>query len=280
MPPPIKPAGKIVNALDVYRNEAFDIGYMDYFKDIKNNKISQVLNNTERNVKLSTVTYRQLNSWEEQGLLSNEREGRGWRRFSIMDALWTKIIQELREFGLSWEKLKATKESLSFQSDLCGVPMPMLEFYTAFAIGNKMPVLLLVFRDGVAVPVNFTQYKVTQQVLGVENHLQLNLNEMLQGLFPNMDLKPNYKSELPVSVNEMELLAYLGLGTFEKITVVFNGKQMESFEGVQRVKAKKRIHEIMREHSYQNINIQEEDGEITAIFQTIKKKFSKGSNPT
>jgi DNA-binding transcriptional MerR regulator len=275
MPPPIKPAGKIVNALDVYRNEAFDIGYMEYFKDIKNNKISQVLNNTERNVKLSTVTYRQLNSWEEQGLLSNEREGRGWRRFSIMDALWTKIIQELREFGLSWEKLKATKESLSFQSELCGVPMPMLEFYTAFAIGNKMPVLLLVFRDGVAVPANFTQYKVTQQVVGVENHLQLNLNAMLQGLFPNMDLKPNYKYEMPVDENEMELLAYLRIGDYEKVEVRYKNGKIDIIEGMERFKATKRLHDILKEQKYSIIEIIQADGEVIEYTRKTKKRLNQ-----
>ena len=36
-----------------YRNEAFDIGFKDYFKNIKDNKITQVLNNTERNLKLT-----------------------------------------------------------------------------------------------------------------------------------------------------------------------------------------------------------------------------------
>lgn len=54
---------------------------------------------------------------------------------------------------------------------------------------------------------------------------------------------------------------------------------MEKFEGVQRLKAKKRIEELIREHPYQDIQLQEEDGEVIAIFQTIKKKFTKGSNP-
>jgi DNA-binding transcriptional MerR regulator len=275
MPSSNTPAGKVVNALDVYRNEAFDIGYLDYFKDIKNNRISHVLNSKDRNVKISTVTYRQLNSWEEQGLLNNEREGREWRRFSIMDALWTKIIQELREFGLSWEKLKAAKESLSFQSDLCGVPMPMLEFYTAFAIGSKMPVLLLVFKDGVAVPANFSQYKVTQQVLGLENHLQINLNAMLQGLFPNMDLKPNYKNEMPVDIDEMELLAYLRVGDYEKVEVRYKNGKIDIIEGMERIKATKRLHDILKEQEYANIEVIQEGGKVIGFLRKTKKRLTK-----
>lgn len=266
-------------AVEVYRNEAFDIGFYQYFKNAGNNRISQVLNSKERNVKFDTITYRQLNSWEKEGLLTTGREGREWRRFSIMDAVWVKLLKELRDFGMTWEHLKVTKQSLEFASEKCGVAMPLLEFYTAFAIAGKMPVLILVFKDGVAVPANFTQYKVAQEVKGIDNHIQISLNEMLQGFFPDVDLRPKHKIEFPLSVNEMELLAYLSIGDFEKITVKFNKGEMEKFEGVQRVKAKKRIEEMMREHHYQDIQIQEEGGEITAIFQTIKKKFTKGSNP-
>lgn len=168
--------------LKVYRNEAFDIGFYDYFKDLPNNKISQVLNNRERKITLNSVTYRQINSWEEQGLLTIERENREWRKYSLMDAIWVKILQELREFGFSIDKIRATKESLSFLSDKCGVPMPFLEFYTAFALGGKMPVVILFFTDGVAVPANFTQFKVTKEVFDVDHHIQINLKN-IAGIF-------------------------------------------------------------------------------------------------
>jgi hypothetical protein len=275
MPSSMKPAGKVINALDVYRNEAFDIGFLDYFKSIKRNKISQVLNSQDRNVKLTTVTYRQLNSWEEQGLLNSEREGREWRRFSIMDALWIKIIQELREFGLSWEKLKNAKESLSFQADLCGVPMPMLEFYTAFAVGSKMPVLLLIFKDGIAVPANFSQYKITQQVLGLENHLQINLNSILQGLFPQMDLTPNFKNEMPVDIDEMELLAYLRVGEYEKVEVRYKNGKIDIIEGMERIKATKRLHDILKDQEYANIEVIQEGGKVIGFVRKTKKRLSK-----
>ncbi|MBB1285253.1 MerR family transcriptional regulator [Flavisolibacter sp. BT320] len=268
------------NVVSLYRNEAFDNGFYQYFADVQQNKISRLLNDTDRNIKFDTITYRQLNSWEKEGLLTVQREGREWRRFSIIDALWVKIVKELRDFGMSREQLRNVKSCLEFESARCGVSMPMLEFYTAFVIGAKMPVLILIFKDGVAVPCSYTQFKVAKERVGMDNHIQLNLNDLLQEMFPDVDLKPSMKLDAPLSVNELELLAYLGLGKFETITVKFNNGKMEQFEGVQRIKAKRRIQEIMQEHKYQNIMIQEEDGNITAIFQTIKKKFSKGSNPT
>ena len=191
-----------------------------------------------------------------------------------MDALWVKIIQELREFGLSLDKIKVAKESLSFMSDKCGVAMPLLEFYTAFAIGNKMPVLLLVFRDGVAVPANFTQYKVASQFKGVENHLQLNLNHLLQGLFPNIDLIPSHINEIPVSLDEMELLAFLRICNYERIEIRYQKGKMKHIEGVERVDMQKRIPELLKDNPFQQIEMQIENGKVVAILRTVKKKIS------
>jgi DNA-binding transcriptional MerR regulator len=264
-----------INTISLYRNEAFDIGFYQYFKNIKGNRISQILNSKERNIKFNEITYRQLNSWEKEGLLTIEREGREWRRFSIMDAVWVKLIKELREFGLSWEQLKVTKKSLEFADTKCGVSMPLLEFYIAFAIGSKMPILLLVFKDGVAVPANYSQYKINREFLLMENHLQINLNEVLQGFFPNVDLKPLYKTELPVDVDEMELLAFLRLANYEKVEIHYKSGKMQTIEGMQRVDANILVSDIIKEHKYQKIEIVVEDGRKVSLRRILKKQINK-----
>lgn len=262
-------------AVDLYRNDAFENGFYTYFADLKYNKISYILNNKERNVKLESVTYRQLNSWEKEGLLIGDREGRGWRRFTIIDAIWVRIIKELREFGMGWEQLKITKQSLEFESAKCGVAMPILEFYTAFAIGNKMPVLLLVFKDGVAVPANFSQYKIAREFNSIENHLQINLNEILQSFFPNVDLKPKYKGELPVDIDEMELLAFLRLGNYEKVEITYKSGKMITAEGLQRIDANSLVSDVIKEHKYQKIEVIVEDGKKISLKRTVKKRLNK-----
>lgn len=264
-----------VEVLRVFRNDAFDSGFEHYFQNIRSNKISKVLNDSERKVKLTSVTYRQLNSWEEQDLLTIKRKDKSWRKFSIMEAVWLKIVSELREFGFPIEKIKVTKESLSYLNKKCGVEMPFLEFFTAFVIGGKMPVLLLVFLDGVAIPVSFTQYKITQEVIGVENHIQINLNEMLQSFFPNVDLKPNYQMQMPVSLEEMELLAFMRVKPFEKIEVHYKGGKIDTIEGLERVDAQKRITDILREQKFAKIEVVEHDGKIVSVVRRIKKKIEK-----
>lgn len=263
------------NSVAVHRKEAFDIGYKDYFKSIKTNRISEVLNNKERNIKFESISYRQLNSWDKVGLLTAGREGREWRKFSIMDAIWVKIIQEMRDFGMSWEKIANAKKSLEYENNLYNVPMPILEFYTAFAIGNKMPVLILVFKDGLCVPANFTQYKIAREFSKVDNHLQINLNIILQDFFPEVDLKPLSKIEANIALDEMELLAFIRIGEYEKIEILFNNGKMQTVEGMQRIDANQILSDVINEHKFQKIEIVVADGKKVKLIRKVKKELNK-----
>ncbi len=120
---------------------------------------------------------------------------------------------------MSREQLKTTKLSLEYETENCRVAMSMFEFYTAFVVGAKMSVLLLVFKDCVAVPCNLTQYKISKEVVGVDNHIQISLNDILQGMFPEMDLQPKEQTAKPIKLEEMQLLTFIGLGVFEKVEV-------------------------------------------------------------
>lgn len=267
-------SGKMVEA---FTNEMFEQGFATYFDKLGQNKISLVLNSRERNIKLASVTYRQLNSWDDKELLTTERvEENSWRKFSIIDALWIKIIQELRSFGLSTEQIKVAKDSLAYGASKHRVAMPILEFYIAFAIGNKMPVLLLVFKDGVAVPTNYTQYRVAQQLAELENHIQINLNKLLQSLFPDVDLTANHNADLLPNVDEMELLAFLRIGNYEKVEIFYKGGKMQVLEGLERLDADKLVMEAIREHSYQKIEVVVENGKTVALNRKVKKKIKKG----
>ncbi len=256
--------------VSVYRNEAFDNGFYQYFKNKDENKISEILNSKERNIKFKSVTYRQLNSWKD--LLTIEREGSEWRRFSIMDAIWVKMIKELREFGMSRKQLKVAKESLEFESKKCGVAMPMLEFYTAFAIGAKMPVLIMIFKDGVAIPCSLTQYKIAKEFVGVENHIEISLNDLLQGMLPDVDLSPYILPESALTIDEVELLAFMRLGKYENVEVKYKDGKIDIIEGTERI-ATNRIAEIMKEQSYDEIKIRRQGGAITSVVRIKKKKL-------
>jgi hypothetical protein len=71
----------------------------------------------ERNIDLRTIpnSYRTINYWESVGVLDDYRNppGQGWRKFSIMDMAFLAVITQLRESGLSIEKIKRAKDGLN-----------------------------------------------------------------------------------------------------------------------------------------------------------------------
>ena len=77
------------------------------------NDYDQILNRGF-SVKDLKVPYRNINHWDEKGLLLNtRREGGQWRKFNFMDCIWIRIVTELRKFGVSFSTIVALKEILS-----------------------------------------------------------------------------------------------------------------------------------------------------------------------
>jgi DNA-binding transcriptional MerR regulator len=57
------------------------------------------------------ATYRAINHWESEGLIPDRREeGQRWRRFSFVDFVWIKMIDQLRALGINLETIKRIKE--------------------------------------------------------------------------------------------------------------------------------------------------------------------------
>jgi len=61
------------------------------------------------------ITYRKLNHWEETGLISPFRktEKTGWRKLSFLNVVQLVLIEQLKEIGLSTERIKKTIDYVS-----------------------------------------------------------------------------------------------------------------------------------------------------------------------
>jgi hypothetical protein len=99
------------------------------------------------------------------------------------------------------------------------------------------------------------------------------LNNIIQGFFPDVDLKPTTENQTTLSIEEVELLAFMRVKVFEKIEVKYKGGKMDLIEGMESVSCRKRIDEILKEQKYASIELIEEDGQVTRILRKIKKKL-------
>ena len=70
------------------------------------------------------VAYRALSHWENEGLYDNNREeNQRWRRFSFVEFVWIRMIDQMRNIGLKIDVIRMVREEIL-------APTPLIELWT------------------------------------------------------------------------------------------------------------------------------------------------------
>lgn len=75
-------------------------------------ELHEIITKERLTVKDTGINYRVINHWDEQGLIHFKRKGEeGHRKFSLVDFIWIKVVNELRAFGVKLTDIqKITKD--------------------------------------------------------------------------------------------------------------------------------------------------------------------------
>lgn len=106
------------------------INFDEFFDSTSLEKIAElyeVITKERLSVKDTGINYRVINHWDEKGLIRFARNStEGHRRFSFVDFIWIKVVNELREFGVKLQDIEKIANGLYH-------PIPMKELMDAFA---------------------------------------------------------------------------------------------------------------------------------------------------
>jgi DNA-binding transcriptional MerR regulator len=190
--------------------------------------LSKLLNDPTAHLKNQEITARQVNSWDEYGLIGIEREGVEWRKYSIVDAVWLNTIYELRQLGIPVDIIRNVKQALEKGSDWTGTPMPLLEFCIYRAINHKDHIVLLVFSDGSAMPITYEQYFLNVYHQELKNHVLIDLSHILQRNFEANKQNILNKSDGKELGNDdkNKLTNFIKKGSYEKTPLTINGERI------------------------------------------------------
>lgn len=161
--------------------------------------IRQHLGNKKYKVSDTNETYRVINSWSDSGLLLGENDRtNGWRKFSLTDMIWLQILKELRELGLSLDKLRELKSSIfKDNSNL------LFQFFIAQAISKK-DIVLIVTKNGDGSFIRETEYHNFQIITQVPTtFIVMSLNK----IYADVTNKPKLKEkneDAPLLINSRE----------------------------------------------------------------------------
>lgn len=93
------------------------------------------------------IPYRLINHWDKGGLLANSARDseKGWRKFSIVEVAWIRIIKHLRNFGVSLEKIAKAKKGIMRRD---GYFYRKFEFYLFVALFTNADPYVVILADG------------------------------------------------------------------------------------------------------------------------------------
>ena len=259
----------------VLRTSAFTNALVEFEESDLGKSFSELVNDRRYRLTQEGLSYRMINHWEREGLLVNARaEGKGWRKFSIIDQLWVAIIKELRDFNFSIKQIRAVKNYLRRTEDDTKEGWGLLEFYLSRVLVLKMPVYLIVLENGEASPVLYEEYiKSMAFNSSFPNHIRININELLVKLFPGKVERPDQTIPQTLNPKELEILFTIRFDDWESITVKRRNGVIDMLEITSMENASSKIVDIFKKGDYQDIEIKRGNGKVQCIRRTEKKKL-------
>lgn len=249
--------------------------FSHYLNSTDTKDFREYFNKKQYRISDNVISYRLINHWEKIGLIHSNRgaDNKGWRQYSLMDIVWLSIIVRLRKFGYNIHNIKQSRLVNFAQYDEC--EYGELEFYTAVAFVNNVPIHALFFTDFRAEIATLYEILESSEKRGIANHISININAILQGLFPTKNLKPNYTNFIELTDSDNEILETIRNEKVEEIKLsVKNGipiiMQFTLDEPVQ-----SNIGELKNKNAYQEISIKQHKSKTQSVKRTISKKFKK-----
>lgn len=251
----------------------------EMMSNISTNLINFVLDDTiidsfknEKGRKITEQSKRVIGHWVKEGVISGvqKHEG-GWYYFDRTESVWIDIVTQLREFGLSLQKLKKIREQLFAEIQ---IGFRLIDFALMHSV-LRTPYIMIVNTDG---NIKLTTVKLYSDIVGKETlppHIAFNFFHLAKEIFPNNKLdvissNPNKLSDL--TTDEMKILYYIRTGDYKEIKIIMKQGEVYLLETERDVPLNNKIIDIINNAAYQDITIKVNDSKIVHIKSTQKIK--------
>ena len=266
--------------LPLYFSPPYPVNFYDFLKRMDNHELAFVdfLRKREHSLRhakgeADSAASRLLSAWMKEGLIDDQvRHTKGaWIRFSLRDLIWIKIIERLRDFGMSLSQIKITKESL-FTKKYWEYGDVIFDYSILLAV-SKLPIILAVMDSGEAHLFSRPQIQYHEQITGLDDFLRIDLNKIVRFVFNEPDLKPIYKTAVELSTDELMVIHNLRSGGYKSIEVIMTDGRIERLKMSENIDVDKRMDQLLKDAKYQEIKILQKDGNIVSIKREIQKKI-------
>lgn len=288
--------------------------YEEFEKEGKSlSKLMEDLEYKRYSAKDTGAGYREINHWDEQGLLPIDKERAGWRKFNFFELVWIKLIIAFRSFNIPLDVIKKAKSEIyidipfkkmlenkkvekSFKHAVESgeenftkedVPEDMtinsMKLLIADAIVLKANLSVLLTIEGkVAVfkELYFDQYIKSDYFneLLSDNYVSVSISKIIGEIINGHEiesLKNNFSLLTTKEVSILEIIR--NSDDVKSISINFNHKKGErdTFEITTEKKVEKesQLIDLIMKYGYQEINIKTQNGNIVYTENVEKRKI-------
>jgi DNA-binding transcriptional MerR regulator len=240
------------------------------------NQLAEHLNVRRHRVS-DSASYRLLNYWEKEGLLSCERETEnGWRKFSLIDLMWLQLSVQLRTLGFPIEGLKKLKSNFTDNNFRKGIEsFGLLEVYTAMVVAWRVPAFFLVLPNGECLVVTSKEIKTLEQhkILTKTPYITVSINHLLSIITKKDWYAAINDTEL--TAEEFELLTTLRTGNYVSALIHFEKGKPDRIDLTKIESTDMRLIDLVKKHKHQKIELIAADGKVVKQKITTSKKLRK-----
>ena len=250
-------------------------------KNIKKSNLSSL--NEKLNKKIYSIKFivgiskQVLNIWKNESLIPLYKSNKkGWLKFSLVDILWIGIIEELKKFGFTFEKILSIKKQLLLVDEIIendddvGEKIELINLAVIEIFKSANPIYIIVDENGNTQVLNAYAIIDKMQKNELTNHVILNLNQLIKLNIEALYEKPSLDEFKGLSKDELQVLLILRSENFESVKITKKGGEIDTIESTEIVSNGERILNILKGHDYQNIEIKQARGKIVQIKRTIK----------
>ena len=253
----------------IVKGASFYSAMNKYLTNQDNKPYWDFFNTKQYRIAPEVISSRTMNHWQQEGLLPDKCQEKEQQRrsFTLMDIIWIGIIKNLRSIGVDLSFIKKIKKKLNIGLNSC--EYSELEFYTALSFFQKMPCEILIFFDGTAEVGTIDEINLSKEKYGLNSHISLSLNIILQAIFRDKDLQPIYNTWVDLNEKETKVLEKIKSGKFNNLSLTLKDGEVLELKGGKAYNEKVQFHNIQREFPNQDLQIKMRGGKIRHIEQII-----------
>ena len=192
----------VENKILITRGDEFDIDFENYYSKSIHKPIQQKLRNRIFTVKETDVAYRVISHWDSKGLFPKQSSDSVWHKFSLIELVWLRVVQRLRNVKVPIEKIAKARKNIMVWNKALDT-YPLFEYFVVKALVSPVDPYVFMLSDGKSEIISSREFEAYKSTFLSNDAILISIKSVLK----EMGFKPvNPETLIALTEEEIELM--------------------------------------------------------------------------